>query len=284
MNIPEAVSTWLEERKHGQITSIESVGGGCINNGARIRTDSDASFFIKQNSRAPEDMFQREAEGLKALRITGGPRVPTPLLCGKTYLLLEDLRPTRRKRDYWSAFGRELATLHKQTQSEFGFDHDNYIGSTPQPNSWTKDGYEFFSTHRLTFQAGLAKRGGYLEKRDREQIEKLINKLPELIPQQPASLIHGDLWSGNAVTDRDGNPAMIDPAAHYGWAEAELGMTSLFGGFPEEFYSAYVEERPLLNGWRGRLPIYNLYHLLNHVNLFGFGYLGRVRAILKRFN
>jgi fructosamine-3-kinase len=150
-------------------------------------------------------------------------------------------------------------------------------------NAWTSDGHEFFSVQRLIFQADLAERGGYLEKHDREGVEKVIQKLPDLVPMQPASLLHGDLWSGNAIVDSDGNPAMIDPATHYGWAEAELGMTALFGGFPREFYLAYNEERPLASGWRERLSIYNLYHLLNHVNLFGFGYLGQVRAIIQRF-
>jgi fructosamine-3-kinase len=283
MKIPEAVLIWLEEQNHGQITSAESVGGGCINNGARLRTDGGSSFFIKQNNRAPDDMFQREAEGLKALKIKNGPRVPTPLLFGKKYLLLEDLKPIRPIGDYWAIYGRKLANLHNQINADFGFDHDNYIGSTPQINKWTKDGHEFFSDHRLTFQADLAEQGGYLEKQDCKGIEQVIRKLPDLIPTQPASLLHGDLWSGNAITDGEGNPAMIDPAAHYGWAEAELGMTKLFGGFPQEFYRSYNEERPLPGGWKERLSIYNLYHLLNHVNLFGFGYLGQVRAIIRRF-
>lgn len=283
MNIPEAVSTWLVDHHHGKPCSVVPVGGGCINNGARIRTEDDASFFLKQNSRAPDEMFAREAQGLQALQFEEGPRVPTPFLWGTDFLLLEDLQPGRKKEGYWNDFGHHLAKLHDQTHSAFGFDHDNFIGSTPQVNKWTEDGHEFFAEHRLGYQADLASRGGYFEPSDREMLDALIERLPELIPQQPASLIHGDLWSGNAISDDQGNPAMIDPAAHYGWAEAELGMTALFGGFSEDFYDAYTEARPLPKGWRDRLPLYNLYHLINHVNLFGHGYLGQVRAILNRF-
>lgn len=283
MSIPDAVSTWLVDHQHGKPSSVVPVGGGCINNGARIQTEDGASFFIKQNSKAPDDMFQVEAQGLNALEVDNGPRVPKPYLWGTDFLLLEDLQPGRRKKGYWTDFGHQLAMLHNHTHSTFGFDHNNFIGSTPQVNQWTPDGHAFFSEYRLGYQADLAAKGGYFERNDREMLDALIERLPELIPQQPASLMHGDLWSGNAISDNLGNPAIIDPATHYGWAEAELGMTALFGGFPEEFYNAYMEARPLADGWRKRLPIYNLYHLINHVNLFGYGYLGQVRAILRRF-
>ena len=124
---------------------------------------------------------------------------------------------------------------------------------------------------------------GYLNVKDVDQIERLIGKLNQLVPQQPASLLHGDLWSGNAISDSEGSPALIDPAVYFGWAEADLAMTDLFGGFSDAFYSAYNEVNPLASGWRERFPIYNLYHLLNHVNLFGQSYLSQVRTILKAF-
>ncbi len=147
-----------------------------------------------------------------------------------------------------------------------------------------EDGYAFFAEQRLIYQARLAFDSRLLDERETRRVAALAQRLPELIPEQPASLIHGDLWSGNAVTDSAGGPALIDPAAHYGWAEAELGMTSLFGGFPSRFYEAYDQDRSLQPGWRERLPLYNLYHLLNHLNLFGAGYLGQVRSILSRYD
>jgi protein-ribulosamine 3-kinase len=146
------------------------------------------------------------------------------------------------------------------------------------------DGYQFFGEQRLLFQARLANRRGLLGKEQMEQVERLAAHLSQLIPSQPASLIHGDLWGGNAITNQRGEPVLIDPATHYGWAEAELAMTALFGSFPDVFYKAYQEVRTLDADFQGRFPIYNLYHLLNHLNLFGSSYLGQVLQILRRFS
>lgn len=283
MNVPDAIREWCHEHGHGGIESTSPVSGGCINNGSRLKTTSGATFFLKQNPSAPEDMFAREAEGLKALAEADGPQVPQPLLHSRSYLLTEDLNPGPRAGDYWVHFGRQLGRLHRFTNAEFGFVHDNYLGSTPQQNPWTEDGFEFFAKHRLIYQSELAGRRGLLDPDDQDTVARLARRLPELVPAQPASLIHGDLWSGNAISDRAGQPAIIDPAAHYGWAEAELGMTQLFGAFPQEFYRAYQETNPLQEGWQARLPLYNLYHLLNHLNLFGTSYLDGVQRILRRF-
>jgi fructosamine-3-kinase len=284
LNLPTAITIWLESEGYGAVEGLQPVAGGCINNGARLTTGSGHSFFLKQNASAPEQMFAREMDGLRALSVPGGPRVPVPYLTGTNFLLLEDLKPAAPSGDYWKSFGRQLAVLHGQIGKNFGFESDNFIGSTPQPNSWTADGHEFFAEHRLGYQAELAFQQGLINRKDFRAVIALAAELPRLVPTQPPSLIHGDLWSGNAVSGPKGEPAIIDPAAHYGWAEAELGMTNLFGGFPEAFYRSYEEAHPLPAGWRERLPIYNLYHLLNHVNLFGVGYLGQVRSILQRFS
>ncbi|MEJ2263662.1 MAG: fructosamine kinase family protein [Anaerolineales bacterium] len=281
--IPDQVKHWCLQNGHGSIVASAPVSGGCINNGLILKTKSGATFFVKINQHAPSDMFAREAEGLAALAIPDGPQVPAPLIFGEQFILLEDLEPAERSRDYWIQFGHRLAALHNHMNSQFGFDHDNYIGSTPQPNPWTKNGYAFFSEHRLLFQAKLAVRQGLLDNENARKVRDLAARLPQLVPDQPASLIHGDLWGGNAMTDERGSPVIIDPAAHYGWAEAELAMTTLFGSFPEKFYSAYQEVRPLAPGYQGRFPLYNLYHLLNHLNLFGRAYLSRVLGILHRF-
>jgi fructosamine-3-kinase len=283
VNVPAPVAAWLATQGAGQAIRLEPVGGGCINQGAILRTTGGASYFLKQNREAPAAMFEREAEGLRALAVEGGPRLPEPLLAGAGFLLLEDLRPAAPAPGYWETFGQQLARLHDHTAAQFGFAHDNFLGTTPQPNPPTADGFEFFAVHRLEYQADLAYNRILLANADRERIHKLAARLRELVPEQPASLIHGDLWSGNALTGPQGEPAIIDPAAHYGWAEAELGMTALFGGFPERFYDAYAEGRPLAPGWRERLPIYNLYHLLNHLNLFGASYLPQTLSIVKEF-
>jgi fructosamine-3-kinase len=281
--ILEEVQSWLRAEGYGEVVVSRAVGGGCINAGARLQTTTSASFFLKVNSSAPPDMFAREAEGLLALKSAYGPRIPLPYLHGAKFILMEDLAPVARQPDYWEKFGRSLAALHNQINPRFGFANNNYIGSTPQSNTWMEDGFNFFAEQRLIFQARLAVQAGRLTALDLGKIEWLAARLPELVPHQPASLIHGDLWSGNALTDADGAPALIDPAAHYGWAEAELAMTTLFGSFPSAFYTAYQEVRPLPPGLFERFPLYNLYHLLNHLNLFGGGYLGAVKQVLGSF-
>jgi protein-ribulosamine 3-kinase len=282
-SIPAPVQTWLEENGYGKVIRVSPVGGGCINHGAVLHTQTGVSFFLKTNQHAPEEMFAREAEGLEALSGSDGPRVPKAFCSGEDFLLLEDLSPGPRSSDYWPAFGRRMAALHNHTNARFGFSHNNYIGSTPQLNSWAEDGANFFAEQRLIFQARLASQRGLLGSSDVVRVERLAAHLVELVPAQPASLIHGDLWSGNALTDAGGDPAIIDPAAHYGWAEADLAMTSLFGSFPGEFYRAYQDVRPLEKGYRDRFDLYNLYHLLNHLNLFGGSYLGQVVAVLRRY-
>ena len=281
--IPSKVHQWLAEQGYGKVSSSRAVSGGCINNGMQIETSSGESFFLKTNPSLPVDTFAVEVEGLTALRKEGGPRVPETFLAGEDFLLMEDLRPGPKRADFWSSLGRQLAALHGYTNSQYGFGHDNYLGSTPQPNGWLKDGYTFFAEQRIMYQAKLAERNGYFHFEEMELAERLCGRLRTLIPEQPASLIHGDLWGGNVISDRDGNPAIIDPATHYGWMEAELGMTALFGGFGEAFYQAYAAEGRLESGWRERLPIYNLYHLMNHLNLFGRGYYGDVMGILRRY-
>jgi len=281
--IPDQVQIWLLENNHGATVSSKPVGGGCINNGSLLTTDQGKQFFLKINLHTPADMFAREVEGLLALRVDGGPRVPRPFHHGPDFLLLEDLNPAPRCSTYWRDFGRQLAALHNHINGQFGFEHDNYIGSTPQPNPWTADGYEFFGEQRLRYVAQLCRQRGLLRQADLQAIDKLADHLPELVPGQPASLIHGDLWSGNALTEANGDPAIIDPAAHYGWAEAELAMTTLFGSFPAEFYQAYEEIRPLEPGYFSRFPLYNLYHLLNHLYIFGRGYLAQVQSVLRSF-
>src|SRR5688500_13306144 len=228
--------------------------------------------FLKEGAPARADAFAAEAEGLEALRVHI--RVPQVLDLGvkdgKAFILLEQLH-LRRGGDY-AALGRRLAKLHRQTGPRFGWARDNYIGLAPQQNGWCEDWLEFWETHRIQPQLIRAKRNGFAL--DPPPMDLLRNHKP-----QP-SLLHGDLWNGNAGFTAEG-PVVFDPAVYYGDRETDLAMTELFGGFPAAFYRAYNEAFPLTPGYEKRKHLYNLYHLLNHLNLFGQGYLGQVKATLR---
>jgi len=282
MTLPPAVADYCRANGFGSIRRVTPLGGGCINNASRLDTDN-GPLFLKVNDSTPPDMFEREAEGLSALAAPNAIRVPKVLGAGPDFILQEFIEAGSRRSDFWETLGAQLAALHNTTSPQFGFDHDNYIGSTPQINIWEADGHNFFAAHRLRFQAELARRNGRLDLANYQLLITLLSKLPSLIPPQPASLIHGDLWSGNIHTGPNGEPVLIDPAAHYGWAEAELAMMTLFGSPPQSFFDAYESARPLAPGYRGRFDLYNLYHLLNHLNLFGESYGASVHAILQRY-
>jgi fructosamine-3-kinase len=229
--------------------------------------------FLKQGAPGRADAYAAEADGLEALR--RHIRVPRILdrgmQDGKAFLLLEqlDLKPGG---DH-AALGRMLARLHRQTGARFGWHRDNYIGLAPQKNAWCDDWAEFWLTRRLQPQLELARSNGF-ELGEVAHCALLENHKP-----QP-SLLHGDLWSGNAGFTSEG-PVVFDPAVYYGDRETDLAMTELFGGFAREFYAAYEKEWPLDEGYSRRKHLYNLYHLLNHLNLFGGGYLGQVRSTLR---
>jgi fructosamine-3-kinase len=282
--LPAPVAEFIAAQGWGTVANSQPVAGGCINDGRVLETTAGPPLFLKQNRSAPPAMFQREAEGLAALTAApGAPRVPAAWLAGEDFLLLEYLASGRPAVNYWPELGRRLAQMHATTNSTFGFYRNNYLGTTPQSNGWMADGYAFFAERRIGFQADRAHRQGLLSLANLRRAEQLAGKLPELVPAQPASLLHGDLWSGNIISGPDGQACLIDPAAHYGWAEAELAMTALFGRPPDSFYAAYSTERPLAPGYRERFDLYNLYHLLNHLNLFGATYLASVEAILSRY-
>jgi protein-ribulosamine 3-kinase len=275
------LTDFIAQQGWGQITDARSLGGGCINDARVLTTSSGPRLFLKQNRAIPPDMFPREADGLRELgKPPGAPRIPQVYLAETEFLLLEYLQPEPRNPRLWKTFGEQMASLHLQTHPQFGFDNDNYIGSTPQPNPRHENGFDFFAEHRLIFQAALAHNNGYFSAAEIRQVETVCQRFPDLIPEQPASLLHGDLWSGNIHIGPGGLACLVDPAVYYGWAEADLAMANLFGSLPPEFYDAYESVRPLAPGYKGRFDIYNLYHLLNHLNLFGAGYLHQVKAIL----
>lgn len=227
-------------------------------------------------------MFEAEVDGLNELRTANEIRVPDVIDCGvangESYLILERLNLRQPSTEIERRFGKQLARLHRHTQKQFGWFRDNTIGLTPQKNDLTDDWIEFFREHRLNFQLELAADRGY-DLRDKG--EQLSKRLPELfVDYEPvASLLHGDLWGGNWGC-ADGEPVIFDPAVYYGDRESDIAMTMVFGGFGRAFYAAYEEEWPMAPGHERRLRLYQLYHILNHVNLFGSSYLGRARQLL----
>jgi protein-ribulosamine 3-kinase len=258
--------------EHLRIASAEPVSGGCIHEGYRVSI-AGRSRFLKVNDARHADAFAAEADGLSALR-TGNLPAPEPLAHGtgggQAYLLLEYLE-LRSSGDF-ADLGRKLAHAHRNPGPRFGWARDNYIGSTPQKNAWCNDWAEFWVTRRLEPQISMAREKGF-------DVALPSTRVLENHKPQP-SLLHGDLWSGNAGFTAQG-PVVFDPAVYYGDREADLAMTELFGGFPREFYLAYNEAFPLAEGYEKRKHLYNLYHLLNHLNLFGGGYLGQVKETLR---
>jgi fructosamine-3-kinase len=255
------------------IESAQAVSGGCIYDCYRV-TVAGKLRFLKINDARYADAFSAEADGLAALR-NAGLRAPEPLAQGvaggQAYLLLEFLE--LEGRGDFAALGRMLAEAHRKPGPRFGWQRDNYIGSTPQQNGWCDDWAEFWRERRLRPQLELAKSRGF-------DLGKVVLDAVLENHKPQSSLLHGDLWSGNAGFTADG-PVVFDPAVYYGDREADLAMTELFGGFPREFYDAYNNAWPLEAGYAQRKHFYNLYHLLNHLNLFGGGYLGQVKAALR---
>ncbi|MBN2718745.1 MAG: fructosamine kinase family protein [Deltaproteobacteria bacterium] len=270
------------------IAARRSVGGGCINDTAVLQLSNGEQLFLKQNTLTHPQLFEAEAIGLKHLICDGGPRVPLPIACFRDeshqYLILEYLSSGKRRPDYWEQFGHQLAHLHQSVRnSRCGFEIDNFIGATPQLNEYRSNWLVFFRDMRLTPQIRMASR--YLTGALRRQLDALLDRLDQFIvpPDGDAVILHGDLWTGNAMTGPNGEPVIIDPATYYGHREADIAMTQLFGRFGGCFYDAYNESWPLQPGWETRMDLYNLYHMINHVNLFGSGYLGSVASIVNSY-
>jgi fructosamine-3-kinase len=262
------------------------VSGGCINQGYRLQAGG-RDFFVKLNAASTLPMFEAEVASLEALAATRTVRVPRPICTGRdaerAWLTLEYLPLSPARPRAMALLGEQLAAMHRVTQGQFGWTRDNTIGSTPQVNQQESDWCDFWGRHRLAYQLELAYRNGHCGAlRDRGQM--LLERLPQLLgSHRPvASLLHGDLWTGNAAMSADGEPVIFDPAVYYGDREADLAMTNLFGGFPPEFYRAYQHAWPLEPGHRERRELYNLYHVLNHLNLFGAGYLRRAQDMIDR--
>ncbi|MCB9526757.1 MAG: fructosamine kinase family protein [Myxococcales bacterium] len=273
------------------VIHAQPVSGGSINAAARLDTAA-GPVFLKWNAHPIPDQFEREAAGLQALADAGsGLRVPRPLHAARPqgdapgFLLLEWLPEGRRAADFDERLGVGLAALHRATAPRFGFDADTYCGATPQPNGWRDDWLEFYRDQRLGHLLRLAVDHRGVPGAERRAFERLLTRLPEWLATdpEPPALIHGDLWAGNVHVAPDGAPGLIDPAVSYSHREAELGMMALFGGFGSRTWAAYEAAWPLQPGWRERLPLYTLFHVLNHYVLFGGPYGPQAWATVRRF-
>lgn len=287
MSIWGIVASAISDATHRPFTLRNSspVGGGNINAAYRLEGADNLHYFLKLNDARHHPMFIAEAAGLDTLFATNTLRVPQAIAHGiageKSYLILEYLE-LRRHGDA-KLLGEQLAALHRCSSVQFGLAQDNFIGSTPQPNAPNVNWIEFWKEQRLGFQLRLAEQNGYggqLQSLGKELIE-VLPAFFEIYSPQP-SLLHGDLWSGNHAFLADGTPAIFDPAIYYGDRECDIAMTELFGGYPADFYASYRAAWSLDSGYESRRDLYNLYHILNHANLFGEGYVRQTNRMMLK--
>jgi len=284
------------------ITQTDRLSGGDINKAYGLTLNTGDTIFMKANAKSNASFFTAEAAGLQAIASTQAIGTPK-ILCtgtddgedvGYSFLLLGFIKSTGKRKDYWEVFAQELAAMHKadtrklmmvesvETTCTFGFHQDNFIGAGQQKNTPASKWIDFYRDCRLAPQFQRA--DSYFTAEDRAKITKLLDRLEDfLIEPEAPSLLHGDLWSGNVMCGPDGKAMLIDPATYVGHREADLAMTELFGGFPPEFYQSYREAAPLQPGYEERRDLYNLYQLLNHLNLFGPTYLDPVLSIVSEY-
>lgn len=281
------MKAFIESLLQEKIVKSIPLGGGCIAHTQHIKTQSGKEFVLKQGGEGT--MFLNEANGLRELKKSNTISVPTVIEAGLDFLLMEFVHQGTPHKNFFENFGVSLAQMHRFTSENFGFYEDNFIGATPQKNipenSEASDWTLFYLNKRLMFQFRLCEANGYVDDNFRKLFSNLEKRLPEILKgsEEPPALLHGDLWSGNFLTNESGKAVLIDPAVYYGHREAELAMTNLFGGFSSSFYNAYNKTYPLKYGWEHREGIYTLYHVLNHLNLFGSGYRNHAIMLMKRY-
>lgn len=260
------------------------LAGGDINEVFLLSSEKER-YVLKLNSakRFP-GMFSAEGKGLELLAATKTFRIPKVKKIGEiddtAYLLMEYILPGPSDQGFWEQFGKNLALLHQNTNEYFGLTHDNYIGSLHQSNQPHQSGIDFFLKERLLPQLEMAQGQGF----QFQQWDVAIKNMADAIPDEKASLIHGDLWNGNYFTDHKGHAVLIDPAVCFAHREMDIAMMQLFGGFPNRVFEVYESIFPMLQGWKNRLDIWQLYYLLVHFNLFGSGYYNQVKSIIDRYS
>jgi len=293
--LPAAVAAAVEHAlgvAAGRAVSIaeaRAIGGGCISPNARIETAGGERYFLKWAGphEAPRELFREEARSLAMIHAAGAVRVPRVIAHAREWLLLEWLEPGQAGARTWTLLGSQLAALHRTRGVSFGWESDNFIGTLPQPNGSNARWARFWAENRLLPQFERAARQGRLDVGDRRAFDRLLARLDTALMAGDGdgpSLLHGDLWGGNAHVTAGGEPALIDPSSCYGHREVDLAMAELFGGFEAGFFDAYREAWPLAAGYEEmRREIYQLYYLLVHVNLFGASYVAGTRRILRKF-
>lgn len=289
MSLTNEIRAEINDRLGVNIIKTENLSGGCISNAFKISTEDGDDLFLKINDNVPPDMFKAEANGLNELQKTHAIRVPAAKIYSEKYIVTEFIKTGKKSINFFQNFGRNFALLHKYKGYSFGFYEDNYIGSNPQKNLAdnveARNWIAFYLNKRLRFQLSLCEKKGYATDELKRYFTKLEDKISDIIidSHEEPSLLHGDLWSGNYMVGENGEACIIDPAVYYGNREADLAMTKLFGGYPNEFYKSYNEAYPLDDGWEHRENIYMLYHILNHLNLFGRSYYSQVISLLKYY-
>jgi protein-ribulosamine 3-kinase len=269
-----------------QLKSASLVAAGTHNQGVRLES-SEGVFFLKLNFDHEKNILPTEAEGLETLRKSTFLKVPQTYGFGRigdyNYLLSEFIPSGRYQLDYWENLGIGLAHLHLTHSKEFGFEKDNYIASLPQKNHQSESWVDFFIQQRLEPLLGKAYFDKLIPLEFLKKFQTIYSKLESIFPNEKPSLLHGDLWSGNVISNFSGQPCLIDPAIYFGHREMDLAFSRLFGGFDSRFYDSYESILPLEPGFEARMGVYNLYPLLVHLNLFGTAYLPGIERIINRF-
>ena len=279
----KAVLKKIEAQLNCSIIHQKTTGGGCIAQTSIIKTNAGQSFFLKQGFN--NNMFRKEANGLKELHKVGVIRTPNVIMVDDAFLVLECITEGTADMNFFTEFGKAFARLHKFTSSQYGFYEDNFIGSTPQINTYADKWVDFYFTKRLLYQFKLAEINGYSDPSFHQAFLNIEKRLPSILAgsEENPSLCHGDLWAGNYMVDTYGKAVLIDPAVYYGHREADLAMTKLFGGFNSDFHAGYRDEYPLKDGCVYRENIYLLYHVLNHLNLFGAAYKNQAMRLMLSY-
>ena len=280
----DEITAEISEREGFETRQSSSLTGGSINQVYLLDTNAGKKVLKLNKAAKFPGMFEAEKDGLETLKSSGTIDIPHTYSCGKigsmAYLLLEYKPEGKKRPDFWKLFAEDLALLHRTSAPEFGFHSSNYIGSLPQYNGSSSSAADFYISQRLEPQIKMASEQGF----SFNGLDRIYKNISSEIPEEPPALIHGDLWSGNYLVNEDGLVCLIDPAVCYGPREMDLAMMKLFGGYPEKAFERYNDSFPTQPGFTTRIPLWQLYYLLVHLNIFGSSYLSGVEGIFRKYS